>query len=307
MFNPLPKTGAAYARPVPANAGIGLRFSHHDFVLDTAPDVAWFEVHPENYLGSGIAAETLEKIRERYAVSLHATGLSLGSADGVDAAHLAAIAGLASRIEPILISDHLSWSAVGGVFLPDLLPLPYTHEALDVFAQNIDRVQSALKRRVMIENPSVYLAYRDAEMDEGGFLGALAWRTGCGLLLDVNNVAVSAANLGESANARLDAWLDGVPTDAIGEIHLAGHAVRDLPGGGKVRIDDHGSPVSDAVWALYAKVVGRIGPRPSLIEWDTAIPAFEVLQREAASAQAVLNRAASVKAKIKGSADALFG
>jgi uncharacterized protein (UPF0276 family) len=302
MLVPLPKAGAAHdARPVPADAGIGLRFPHHDHVLDSEPDVAWFEVHPENYLGP--AGEVLEKVRRSYPVSLHATGLSLGSADGVDESHLAAIAGLASRIKPVLISDHLSWSAVGGVFLPDLLPLPYTREALDVFAANIDKVQNALKRAILIENPSVYLAFRDAEMDEGTFLGALVRRTGCGLLLDVNNVAVSAANLGEDADARLDAWLDAVPLDAIGQIHLAGHAVRDLPGGGQVRIDDHGSPVSDAVWALYRKVISRTGARPSLIEWDTDIPAFAVLQREAASAQAVLDRATSVKEV----ADVLFG
>jgi len=300
MFIPLPKTGAATG-PIPADAGIGLRFPHHDLVRDTAPDVAWFEVHPENYLGP--AGATLAKVREDYPVSLHATGLSLGSADGVDPAHLAAIAGLVSRIEPGLISDHLSWSAVGGVFLPDLLPLPYTREALDVFAANIDRVQNALKRIILVENPSVYLAFRDADMDEGAFLAALVRRTGCGVLLDVNNVAVSAANLGEDAGARLDAWLDAVPQDAIGEIHLAGHAVKDLPGGAQVRIDDHGSPVNDAVWALYTKVITRIGARPSLIEWDTAIPAFDVLQGEAATAQAVLDRAVS----IKECADALVG
>jgi uncharacterized protein (UPF0276 family) len=196
---------------------------------------------------------------------------------------------------------------VGGIVLPDLMPLPYTREALDVFAANIDRVQNALKRPILIENPSVYLAFRDAEMDEGAFLGTLVRRSGCGLLLDVNNVAVSAANLGESAQARLDAWLNAVPADAIGEIHLAGHAVRDLPGGGQVRIDDHGSPVSEAVWALYARVIGRIGARPTLIEWDTDIPAFQVLQREAATAQTVLDRAASVKASVRESAHALAG
>ena len=302
MLATFPKASAApFARPVPADAGIGLRFPHHDLVLETRPDVAWFEVHPENYLGEGIAAEVLQQVRASYPVSLHATGLSLGSADGIDDAHLAAIAGLATRIEPALISDHLSWSATDGVFLHDLLPLPYTGEALDVFAKNIDRVQTALKRPILIENPSVYLAFADAEMSEGEFLGALVRRTGCGLLLDVNNIAVSAANLGESADARLDGFLDAVPHTAIGEIHLAGHAVRDLPGGGQLRIDDHGSPVNDAVWALYARVISRIGARPTLIEWDTAIPAFAILEQEASMAQVVLERAA------RKAANALFG
>jgi uncharacterized protein len=292
MLNPLPKAGAApAARPIPANAGIGLRFPHHDVVLDTRPDVPWLEVHPENYLGRGIASETLTKVRESYPISLHATGLSLGSVDGIDEAHLAAIAGLCGRIEPALVSDHLSWSAAGGLFLPDLLPLPYTHEALEIFAQNIDRVQTTLRRPILIENPSVYLAFRDTEMMEGAFMVELVRRTGCGILLDVNNVAVTAANLGEDAGARLAALLDTLPHQAVGEIHLAGHAVRDLPDGSQLRIDDHGSPVSAAVWSLYQAVIRAIGPRPTLIEWDTDIPAFDVLQHEASIAQAVLDRA----------------
>ena len=158
---------------------------------------AWFEVHPENYLGEGVVADILEKVRHDVPVSLHATGLSLGSADGIDPGHLAAIADLAGRIQPGLISDHLSWSAIDGVHIPDLLPLPYTREALDIFVRNIDRVQTALGRAILIENPSVYLAFAHSEMREGEFLAALARASGCGLLLDINNVAVSAANLGE--------------------------------------------------------------------------------------------------------------
>jgi uncharacterized protein (UPF0276 family) len=292
MLSPLPREGAAQvARPIPADAGIGLRFPHHDVVLDTRPGVSWFEVHPENYLGHGIASEMLAKIREAYPISLHATGLSLGSADGIDETHLAAISELCDRIDPVLISDHLSWSAAGGLFLPDLLPLPYTYEALDIFARNIDQVQSALSRPIVIENPSVYLAFKDVEMSEGAFLGELVHRTGCGLLLDINNVAVTAANLGQSPEARLKAFVGAVPHRAIGEIHLAGHAIHELPSGGQLRIDDHGSPVSAAVWSLYEDVIRQIGPRPTLIEWDTDIPAFEVLQREAATAQAVLDHA----------------
>ena len=209
----------------------------------------------------------------------------------IDEAHLAAIAELCHRIQPILVSDHLSWSATSGLFLPDLLPLPYTHEALDVFEQNIDQVQSVLHRQILIENPSVYLAFRDVDMSESAFVSELIGRTGCKLLLDVNNVAVSAANLGQCANERLRAFLADVPPQAIGEIHLAGHTIRELPGGTRLRIDDHGSAVSDVVWSLYQEVIGQIGPRPTLIEWDTDIPAFEVLETEAAIAQATLDRA----------------
>jgi uncharacterized protein (UPF0276 family) len=227
-------------------------------------------------------------VREHTPVSLHATGLSLGSADGVDADHLAAIAALCRRIEPGLVSDHLSWSAADGKHLPDLLPLPYTHEALQIFARNIEIVQAALGRRLLIENPSVYLAFAGNEMSEGEFLAGLVRRTGCGVLLDINNVVVSAANLGEAPAPRLEAMLAALPASAIGEIHLAGHALHELPDGGQVRIDDHGSPVSDEVWRLFAGAMRRIGPRPALIEWDTAIPAFAVLADEASKADALM-------------------
>lgn len=286
--HPLPV--AALAGPIPACAGIGLRFPHHDHVLAHADAAAWLEVHPENYLGEGIAADILIEVRRSYPISLHATGLSLGSADGVDATHLEQLAQLCDRTTPGLVSDHLSWSMADGIHLPDLFPVPYTVEALDVFARNIDTVQRALDRSILIENPSVYLAFEDSEMEEGDFLAALVRMTGCGVLLDVNNVAVSAANLGEIASARLEALLDAVPAAAIGEIHLAGHAVRTLDDGTQLHIDDHGAPVSDHVWRLFQSVVSRVGPRPTLIEWDTAIPAFDVLAREAARAQALMMR-----------------
>jgi len=282
---------APAAAPIPSQAGIGLRFPHHDQVLEQRPDAAWFEVHPENYPCDGAAAEILTAVRERYPVSLHATGLSLGSADGVDPRSLAAIAALCDRIQPGLVSDHLSWSAIGGVHLPDLLPIPYTYEALEVFAANIDHVQVVLGRAILIENPSVYFAFEEAAMSEGAFLAALVERCGCGVLLDVNNVLVSAGNLGEGPAGRLDAVIDALPPQAIGEIHLAGHAVRQLDDGVVLRIDDHGSPVSAEVWGLYERVIRRIGPRPTLIEWDTDIPDFAVLRREAATAQSILDRA----------------
>lgn len=291
--SPLPH--AAHAAPIPASAGVGLRFPHHRAVLAGEAKAAWLEVHPENYLGDGVIPEILEKARRDHPVSLHATGLSLGSADGIDEDHLAAIAGLANRIQPGLISDHLSWSTLGGVHLPDLLPLAYTREALDILVRNIDRAQTSLGREILIENPSVYLAFAHSEMREGEFLAGLARRSGCGILLDINNVAVSAANLGEDAAVRLHRMLDDLPTAVIGEIHLAGHAVRELPNGGQVHIDDHGSPVSEAVWDLYAATIRRIGPRPTLIEWDSAIPAFARLAEEAAIADVITAQAAEVR------------
>ena len=275
-------------RPRP---GSGCAFRITAMSRATAPDTGWLEVHPENYFGHGVAADDLEAIRRDYPISLHATGLSLGSAEGLDAEHLAAIADLARRVQPGLISDHLSWSASGGVHLPDLLPLPYTEEALAVVVRNIDQVQTALGRPILIENPSTYLAFAASALTEAEFLGELARASGCGLLLDVNNIAVSGGNLGEAPMRRLELLLNHVPAGAIGEIHLAGHAVRRLDDGTILRIDDHGSPVCDEVWALYAVLIARIGARPTLIEWDTGIPAFETLQAEAAIAQAVLDRA----------------
>ena len=287
-----PHDAAHAAAPIPAEAGIGLRFAHHHLVLSERPEVAWFEVHPENYLGFGVVAGDLQDIRRDYPISLHATGLSLGSAEGLDPEHVAAIAELCRRIEPGLVSDHLSWSAAGGAHLPDLLPMPYDDEALACVARNVDRLQTALGRRILVENPSCYLAFTDGALAEAEFLGELVRVSGCGVLLDVNNVAVSAGNLGEAPADRLRALLDQVPAAAIGEIHLAGHAVRTLDDGTLLRIDDHGSPVNPQVWSLFVTAVRRLGPRPSLIEWDTDIPAFEVLRAEADAAQSILDRSA---------------
>jgi uncharacterized protein (UPF0276 family) len=279
-------------RPIPAEAGIGLRLPHHAFVRDNCPQAAWLEVHPENYLTPGLA-DGLAAFADRYPISLHAVGISLGSACGLDAEHLRRLRDLERRIRPGLMSDHLSWSLAatgsGPLALPDLLPLPYTEEALAVVTANVDHAQRVMDRRLLIENPSTYLQFAASVLSEAEFLGALARATGCGVLLDLNNIHVGAMNQGADPVRALKAYLDLVPHAAIGEIHLAGHAVRDLPGGRRLRIDDHGAKVCPEVWSLYETAIRALGPRPTLIEWDTAIPAFAVLQGEAAIAQGLLD------------------
>lgn len=271
--------------PIPAQAGIGLRFPHHRHVAETGPATPWFEVHAENYMAGGAPLRHLENIRRDYPISLHAVGLSLGSTDPIDTDHLNRLKCLAERIEPGLISDHLSWSAVDGVYLADLLPLPYTYEALSVVADNIDRVQNALGRTILVENPSTYLSFTASLIDEPEFLATLALRTGCGILLDVNNIYVSARNL----NLDPYAYFPALVGARVGEIHLAGHAVRQLDNGQEIRIDDHGSKVDPAVWALYRHALDLFGPVPTLIEWDTEIPDFTLLEQEAAQAQRCLD------------------
>lgn len=270
--------------PIPARAGIGLRFPHHRLVAETRPDVAWFEVHTENYMGGGVVPATLDAIRRDYPISLHGVGLSLGSADGLDAAHLERLRGVVERVEPGLISEHLSWSVTGGAYLADLLPLPLTPEALAVVCQHVDQVQTHLRRRILVENPSTYLQFSHSSIPEWEFLAQVAQRTGCGILCDVNNIFVSACNHGWDAHT----YLAALPPQAIGEIHLAGHSIREIAGGRSLRIDDHGSRVAPPVWALYREALARFGPIPTLIEWDTNIPALDVLMEEAATAQTIL-------------------
>jgi uncharacterized protein len=274
--------------PVPAQAGIGLRFPHHEVVAATRPDVAWLEIHTENYLGGGTSLRHLEAIRRDYPISCHGVGLSLGSAEGLDRDHLARIAAAVARLAPALVSEHLSWSVADGRYLADLLPLPYTEEALAVVCRNVDTMQTALRRRILVENSSSYLAYRHSTILEWEFLAAVVARTGCGILCDVNNVYVSASNHGWDASA----YLAALPAAAIGEIHLAGHSIRELDGGRTIRIDDHGARVCPAVWALYAEALARFGQVPTLIEWDTNIPPLATLLDEAVRAQALLDRAA---------------
>jgi uncharacterized protein (UPF0276 family) len=269
---------------IPALPGIGLRFPHHKAVIAQRPRVAWFEIHSENYIGGGAAIRDLEAIRCDYPVSLHGVGLSLGGADGLDAAHLDRIVRLAERIEPGLVSEHLSWSVSEGHYLGDLLPLPLTEEALDVVCNNVDRFQQTLRRRILIENPSNYLRYRHSTVPETEFLSTVARRTGCGILCDVNNIFVSAANHGWDA----EAYLDALPPGDVKELHLAGHAVKSLSDGAVILIDDHGSQVDAAVWELLGRAVQRFGTLPTLIEWDTNIPPLQALIEQANRAAAIL-------------------
>ena len=270
-------------RSLPARAGIGLRSPHLAEVLATRPALPWVEVHPENYLGGGPAVRALHALRQDYPVAFHAVGLSIGSATGVDRRHLERITALVERFEPLLVSEHLAWSQHGGVYLNHLLPLPYTEESLAVVCRNVDEVQMTLGRPVLIENPSAYLRFTASAVPEAEFLGELVRRTGCGLLCDVNNVHVTARNLG------LDpiAYLDALPADAVGEIHLAGHSVNQVEGR-TLLIDDHGSPVTGAVWTLYEHALRRFGAVATLVEWDSEIPALGVLMAEARRADARL-------------------
>ena len=274
-------------RTLPARAGIGLRAPHVAPILARRPRLGWVEVHAENYIGAAPALRDLLRVREDYAVSIHGVGLSLGTAGPLDGRHLKRLAELVERVEPAAISEHLSWSVVDGVYLNHLLPLPLTEEALGVVARHVDEVQTCLRRRILVENPSSYLRFTDSTIPEAAFLAELARRTGCGLLCDVNNIYVSSRNVG------LDpiGYLEALPAAAVGEVHLAGHAVED-GGGVTVLIDDHGSRVANAVWRLYALALERFGPVPTLIEWDTNLPAFDVLLAEAAEAQGLIDRVA---------------
>jgi uncharacterized protein (UPF0276 family) len=274
----------ALVEPIPPKAGVGLRFRHHRAVLDARPAVAWFEVHTENYMGGGAAPQYLDAIRREYPVSLHGVGLSLGSADGLDAAHLARVRAVVERVQPGLVSEHLSWSIADGTYLADLLPLPMTEEALAAVCRNVDAMQMALGRHILVENPSTYLRFAHSTIPEWEFLSQVAQRTGCGILCDVNNIYVSACNHGWDPLT----YLDALPRGAIGEVHLAGHSARRLGDGRTLRIDDHGSRVTRDVWALYEAALRRFGPVPTLIEWDTDVPPLETLMEEAAVAERTL-------------------
>lgn len=277
---------------LPPLPGIGLKPEHYAQVLQpvsasiskltTAP--AWLEVHPQNYFGAGGPPHRwLTAVAEAYPLSFHSVGLSLGSAGGVDAQELNRLADLCARYEPASVSDHLSWSGSANNRYPDLLPVPYTDEALGHFVAQISRVQDKLKRPILIENPSRYLAFARDDMSEAQFMHLLCDLTGCGILLDINNIEVSATNLGLDAVA----MIDSIDPTLVGEIHLAGHAREEHPDG-VLLIDDHGSAVSEITWALFARFVRRAGHKPVLIEWDTNVPDYGVLLAEAAKAEVIM-------------------
>lgn len=264
------------AARAPDGAGIGLRHAHYDDFLRGPPDAGWVEVHSENYFGDGgYDLHVLETVRRDLPVSLHGVGLGLGSAVPLDTphlAHLGRLARLVERIEPAVVSEHLCWGAVAGEHLHDLLPMPLTDAALDLVASRVMRVQDTLRRPVLIENVSTYVRFRDDQYGETEFLAALARLTGCGVLLDVNNLYVNQCNHGEDALAAMAA----LPMHVVGEMHLAGHRVTDV-----AVIDDHGSRVAPAVWSLYDAALARFGAVPTLIEWDAEVPPLDVLLDEA--------------------------
>jgi uncharacterized protein len=266
-------------QPIPRRiVGIGLRSPHVSEIAATRPELAFLEVHAENYMTETPALDRLLELRRDYPVSLHGVALSLGSAEELDRSHLVRFKALIERIDPTLVSEHLAWSAIGGAYLNDLLPLPYTEASLDLFCRHVQETQEALGRRLLIENPSTYLRYRYSPIPEAEFITEVARRTGCGILCDVNNIYVSARNFWFDPIA----YLETLPIDAIGEIHLAGHhAAEDVD----ILIDDHGSRVAKPVWDLHAAALRRFGPVPTLIEWDTDLPALEVLLDEAHHAE----------------------
>jgi uncharacterized protein (UPF0276 family) len=273
---------------LPPSAGLGLRAPHVAIVLAERPPVPWFEVHSENYFADGgPALAALDRIRADYPVSLHGVGLSLGSTDPLDTGHLAKLARLADRIEPARISEHLCWSSVGGRHYNDLLPLPFTQEALDHVCARVSAAQDFLRREILVENVSSYVTFPESTLPECEFVAAVATRTGCRLLVDVNNIYVNARNHGIDA----DAYLAAIPPSMVAEIHLAG-----FDASGPCLIDTHGAPVAAEVWSLYARALMLYGRVPTLIEWDTDIPDFAVLQREAATAQSYLDAGLAVAA-----------
>jgi uncharacterized protein (UPF0276 family) len=266
-------------------AGLGFKPQHFDDAMHGSWNGLWLEVHPENYMADGgPRVAMLDALAERFPLSLHGVSMSLASASLPDAAQLTRLRTLADRVQPVLVSEHLAWSAWGVRYVPDLLPVPRTHEALAHVVRNVTHAQERLGRRISVENPSHYVPLAGHDWSEADFLAELARRSGCGLLLDVNNIAVSAHNLGEDAIA----WIDAFPLDAVTEIHLAGHAVDEDDGA--LLIDSHDAPVAEAVWSLYRHVLARGGARPTLIERDGDVPAFATLMAERGRAQSLLVR-----------------
>ncbi|MDE2197045.1 MAG: DUF692 domain-containing protein [Gammaproteobacteria bacterium] len=282
---PVTNQPAFQAKPVPAQAGIGLRSPHYRQVLDEHPPVAWFEVHSENFFcAGGELPRILDSVRRDYPLSLHGVGLSLGTSDRLNEQHLARLKRLIGRVEPALVSEHLCWGAVGERHLNDLLPLPYTEEALELMVTRVQAAQEYLGRGILLENVSTYLTYTHSTIPEWQFLALLAERSGCGVLLDVNNIYVNAVNHGYDPHA----YIRAIPAHSVGEMHLAGFTRKQgLPV--PLLIDTHSRPVAEDVWALYREALAHCGPVPTLIEWDQDIPAFEVLLAEAAKAETLLH------------------
>ena len=276
------------AAPLPDRAGTGFKPEHFEAILADRPGVGFFEVHAENYMGDGGPPHRrLEALRALYPLSLHGVGLSIGSPGALDKDHLKRLATLNKRYEPGLFSEHLAWSSHNEGFLNDLLPLPYTEETLACVCEHIDETQNAVGRRMLLENPSTYVLFEESTIEETDFLRAIAKRTGCGLLLDVNNIVVSATNHGYDPQA----YLRRFPTDLVGEIHLAGYAEGEDDAGERLLIDAHDSPVRSEVWALYADAIALCGPTPTLIEWDNDVPEWPTLFAEVQRADQVLMQA----------------
>jgi uncharacterized protein (UPF0276 family) len=273
------------ASPNPSySAGVSLKPQHYRAILETAPEVGFFEIHAENYMGAGGPPHRyLSAIRERYPLSVHGVGLSIGGAEPVDREHLARLKGVVARYTPSWVSEHLAWSVHDGVYFDDLLPLPYTNQTLARVVEHVDEVQAAIGRTILLENPSTYVRFADHAWSETDFLRELVRRTGCGLLLDVNNVYVSSVNQQQDA----ERYIDQFPLDAVGEIHLAGHAIEADAQGRPLLIDTHDGPVAPAVWDLYSSTLSRLGPVPTLIEWDAKLPLFDGFLGEAGKANAL--------------------
>ncbi len=274
---------------LPSSAGISLKPQHFTDICNNDIPVGWFEIHPENYMSDGGLQHTyLKEIASRFPLSMHGVGMSLGSANGINEEHLFALKKLIDRYHPAQVSEHLSWSHWNQHYLNDLLPLPYTEEALSLTANNILRVQDALKRHILIENPSSYIEYDNNEFDEPEFISSLIKKTDCKLLLDVNNVFVSASNM----NFDPYAYLGKIPFTDIKEIHLAGHSIMPLIEGKTIRVDNHGSKVCEEVWKLFEYTIKTAQSKiPTLIEWDTEIPSLEILVEQASTANKVMEKA----------------
>lgn len=266
--------------------GIGLRYPHYTQVLEERPSIGWFEVHSENFFSNGgNEIKALLNISEYYPISLHGVGLSLGSSDGISKVHLDRLSNLVHQVQPKFVSEHLSWGHVGGIHMPDLLPVPYTEESFNTFKRSISISQDFLKREILIENPSSYIEYKSSRLHESYFLVELCNQTGAKILLDVNNLFISSWNHGWNTKE----YIDSIPFNLVKEIHIAGHSIKELSNDSTLRIDTHNNYVCDEVWALYDYTVQRFGPIPTLLEWDADIPSLNVLIEEASKCESYLS------------------